>query len=473
MLSRTICKTFQLITCKRLYVSQYVGKGTPCLGIRRETINAWERRAPLAPQHVKRLTKKGVKVLIQPSNRRVFPIQEYASAGATVQEDLSEAQLIISVKQVPIEQLIADKTYAFFSHTIKAQPDNMEMLDTILHRRIRLIDYEKIVDAQGRRLVMFGRWAGYAGFIDILHGLGLRLLALGHHTPFLHIGLAHNYRDSHMAINALRDAGYEIALNNMPRSLGPLVFVFTGTGNVSQGAQQLFEHLPHEYVDVSTLPMVSQKGRGPFDPNEFKEHPERFLSRFATEPQLSVRDDLSDWSERDDLSDWSVIINGVYWDADAARLITIPDAKHLLTPKARSPEVPGCPTLPHRLIALCDISADPGGSIEFMRECTTIDKPFTIYDADFHQCSDREHDLCISLLPYALHPLVAKLCIKSHVNMTTSSYIAPELQSLDQQAKEANVTVMNEAGLDPGIDHMLAMQCFDQISDHGGKVGDQ
>ncbi|VDM39180.1 unnamed protein product [Toxocara canis] len=634
MLSRTICKTFQLITCKRLYVSQYVGKGTPCLGIRRETINAWERRAPLAPQHVKRLTKKGVKVLIQPSNRRVFPIQEYASAGATVQEDLSEAQLIISVKQVPIEQLIADKTYAFFSHTIKAQPDNMEMLDTILHRRIRLIDYEKIVDAQGRRLVMFGRWAGYAGFIDILHGLGLRLLALGHHTPFLHIGLAHNYRDSHMAINALRDAGYEIALNNMPRSLGPLVFVFTGTGNVSQGAQQLFEHLPHEYVDVSTLPMVSQKGQlnkvygcvvgrhdhlvhkngGPFDPNEFKEHPERFLSRFATE--------IAPYA--------SVIINGVYWDADAARLITIPDAKHLLTPKARSPEVPGCPTLPHRLIALCDISADPGGSIEFMRECTTIDKPFTIYDADFHQCSDsfaapsgclvcsidnmpaqmpyeateafgnllypyiidmlncstdqpfdhlhcsedikraiitnagsltpryeyitelrlksfsahkcrvmgdskkhvlllgagmvsdpvahyystkkdvtltvatestgdgqrlatfgenivstvidisresaqleqliREHDLCISLLPYALHPLVAKLCIKSHVNMTTSSYIAPELQSLDQQAKEANVTVMNEAGLDPGIDHMLAMQCFDQISDHGGKV---
>lgn len=64
-----------------------------------------------------------------------------------------------------------------------------------------------------------------------------------------------------MAINALRDAGYEIALNNMPRSLGPLVFVFTGTGNVSQGAQELFEHLPHEYVDVATLPKVVKKGR--------------------------------------------------------------------------------------------------------------------------------------------------------------------------------------------------------------------
>lgn len=113
----------------------------------------------------------------------------------------------------------------------------------------------------GKRLVMFGKWAGYAGFIDILHGLGLRLLALGHHTPFLHIALAHNYSDSHMAINAVRDCGYEIALNRMPRSIGPLVFIFTGSGNVSQGAQNLFKHLPHEFIDVSTLPQVASKGR--------------------------------------------------------------------------------------------------------------------------------------------------------------------------------------------------------------------
>lgn len=124
-----------------------------------------------------------------------------------------------------------------------------------------MIDYEKIVAEDGKRLVMFGKWAGYAGFINILHGLGLRLLALGHHTPFLHIALAHNYSDSHMAINALRDCGYEIALNRLPRSLGPLVFVFTGSGNVSQGAQELFEHLPHEFVDATTLPKVAMKGR--------------------------------------------------------------------------------------------------------------------------------------------------------------------------------------------------------------------
>lgn len=71
----------------------------------------------------------------------------------------------------------------------------MDMLDTILHRKIRLVDFEKMTDHEGKRLVYFGKWAGHTGFIDILHGLGLRLLALGHHTPFIHIALAHNYSD--------------------------------------------------------------------------------------------------------------------------------------------------------------------------------------------------------------------------------------------------------------------------------------
>ncbi|MFH4980033.1 hypothetical protein AB6A40_006742 [Gnathostoma spinigerum] len=195
-----------------------------------------------------------------------------------------------------------------------------------------------------------------------------------------------------MAINAIRDAGYEIALSNMPRSLGPLIFVFTGTGNVSQGAQELFAHLPHEFVDVAALPKVAQKGLinkvygcvvgrhdhlftkdgKPFDEESFLKYPETYISKFATE--------IAPYA--------SVIINGIYWGIKTPRLITIPDAKYLLTPKSSKYDAPGCPTLPHRLIAICDISADPGGSIEFMNECTTIDKPFTIYDADMHRYSD-------------------------------------------------------------------------------------
>lgn len=84
-----------------------------------------------------------------------------------------------------MEQLIPQKTYCMFSHTIKAQETNMPLLDAILEKHIRLIDYEKIVDDAGQRQIAFGKYAGVAGMVNILHGLGLRLLALGHHTPFM------------------------------------------------------------------------------------------------------------------------------------------------------------------------------------------------------------------------------------------------------------------------------------------------
>lgn len=88
--------------------------------------------------HVRELVKRGIKVLVQPSNRRAYPIQSYVQAGAEIKEDISDAPVIIGVKQVPVDSLLPNKTYAFFSHTIKAQDDNMPLLDAILDRNIRL-----------------------------------------------------------------------------------------------------------------------------------------------------------------------------------------------------------------------------------------------------------------------------------------------------------------------------------------------
>jgi alpha-aminoadipic semialdehyde synthase len=115
-------------------------------------------------------------------------------------------------------------------------------------------------DDHGQRVVAFGMYAGVAGMTNILHGLGLRLLALGHHTPFMHIGPAHNYRNSGMARQAVRDAGYEMAIGMMPKSIGPMTFVFTGSGNVSQGAQEVFQELPFENVPPEMLHKVAEHG---------------------------------------------------------------------------------------------------------------------------------------------------------------------------------------------------------------------
>lgn len=602
------------------------------MAIRREDINVWERRAPLAPRHVKEITAAGHKVLVQPSNRRAIHEKYYERAGAVVQEDISEASLIIGVKRPPEEKVYPNKTYAFFSHTIKAQEANMGLLDDILKKKVRLIDYEKMVDANGFRIVAFGQWAGVAGMINILHGLGLRFLALGHHTPFMHIGMAHNYRNVSQAVQAVRDCGYEISLGLMPKSIGPLTFVFTGTGNVSKGAQEIINELPCEFVEPHELKEVSmtgdltkvyatvlsrhhhlaRKSDGVYDPMEYENHPELYTShfRFNVAPYATC------------------LINGIYWDPHTPRLLRRLDAQRLMQPTKPSPHATeGSPGLPHRLLAICDISADTGGSIEFMTECTTIDKPFCMYDADQHidhdsvegngilMCSidnlpaqlpieateyfgDRlfpyiwemlpsdasrpldeedfspqvkdavitsngnlapkfeyiekmrerreseqilqkggmkrvlllgsgyvsgpvieyltrntgtqvtvasvllsqaeelaskypntipvmldvtsqeghleslikDHDLVISMLPYEYHPQVAKQCIKRKVNLVTASYLSPAMKELQQSAEEAGITIVNEMGLDPGIDHMLAMECIDQAKADGDTV---
>ncbi|XP_060161358.1 alpha-aminoadipic semialdehyde synthase, mitochondrial isoform X2 [Globicephala melas] len=541
------------------------------MALRREDVNAWERRAPLAPRHIKGITNLGYKVLIQPSNRRAIHDKEYVKAGGILQEDISEACLILGVKRPPEEKLMPKKTYAFFSHTIKAQEANMGLLDEILKQEIRLIDYEKMVDHRGIRVVAFGQWAGVAGMINILHGMGLRLLALGHHTPFMHIGMAHNYRNSSQAVQAVRDTGYEISLGLMPKSIGPLTFVFTGTGNVSKGAQEIFNELPCEYVEPHELKEVSQNGDlrkvygtvlsrhhhlvrktdGIYDPVEYDKYPERYISRFNT--------DIAPYT--------TCLINGIYWEQNTPRLLTRQDAQSLLAPgKSSVAGVEGCPALPHKLVAICDISADTGGSIEFMTECTTIEHPFCMYDADQHIIHDRYYqtrhsllrvrifllwcemervqslsastkkkvlvlgsgyvsepvleylsrddnieitvgsdmenqieqlgkkyninpvslyvgkqevklnslvatqDLVISLLPYVLHPLVAKACIASKVNMITASYITPVLKELEKSVEDAGITVIGELGLDPGLDHMLAMETIDKAKEVGATI---
>ncbi|XP_023275718.1 alpha-aminoadipic semialdehyde synthase, mitochondrial [Seriola lalandi dorsalis] len=602
------------------------------MAIRREDINPWERRAPLAPRHVKELTNAGVKVLVQPSNRRAIHEKYYMKAGAVIQEDISEASLIIGVKRLPEEKVIPRKTYAFFSHTIKAQEANMGLLEDLLKKEVRLIDYEKMVDANGYRIVAFGQWAGVAGMINILHGLGLRFLALGHHTPFMHIGMAHNYRNVSQAIQAVRDCGYEISMGLMPKSIGPVTFCFTGTGNVSKGAQDIINELPVEYVEPHELKEVSETGDmtkvyatvlsrhhhlmrksdGIYDPMEYEIHPELYTSHFRTSVAPYT----------------TCLINGIYWDPHTPRLLRRMDAQRLMRPpKTLSVAIGGSPQLPHKLLAICDISADTGGSIEFMNECTTIDKPFCMYDADQHidhdivegigilMCSidnlpaqlpieateyfgDRlfpyiwemlpsdatrpleeedfspqvrdavitsngvltpkfeyieklrerrekaeimkksgmkrvlllgsgyvsgpvveyltrdertqvtvasvllrqaeelaakypntipvtldassqeghldslikDHDLVISMLPYSFHPLIAKHCIKRKVNMVTASYLSPAMKELQSSAEEAGITIVNEMGLDPGIDHMLAMECIDQAKADGCTV---
>lgn len=349
------------------------------VGLRREDKNRWERRVPLSPAHCATLVQDGYRVVVQPSALRVFTDDEYSAVGCEIDEDLSAAGTIMAVKEVPKELLLPDRSYVYFSHTIKGQTDNMPMLDDILAKRIRLFDFERIVDDAGDRLVKFGEFAGIAGMIDWLHFLGNRLLALGMSTPFLHVGVSYMY-------DSVADAKADIATvgammqsrGGLPAEICPLTFVFTGKGATSKGAFSILEVLPHKVVTVEELKklsevkeptnemrrtvyaclvnssdtMVPKEAGKTYSRQHFRTHPDQYRSVFADEI----------------LPHASVLVNCVYWHPGFPRLVSNDEWGRLVDAGN------------HRLLGICDVSCDVGGSIEFMKKCTTIDQPTFVYN---------------------------------------------------------------------------------------------
>jgi hypothetical protein len=345
------------------------------VGIRREDKSRWERRAPLTPDQVSILRRsEALDVLVQPSTTRIHTDLEYARAGARIDEDLSACNVIFGIKEIPPEALQARQTYVFFSHTIKGQLYNMPMLRRLMELGCQLIDYERIVDENGRRLVFFGRHAGLAGMIDTLWALGQRLSWEGIANPFEHIRQASAYHDLDHAKAAVRKAGEVIASDGLPASLEPLVIGIAGYGNVSRGAQEILDLLPHEEVAPSRLPDLFESLRSAdhriykvvfreedmveplmaceqFDLPHYYDHPDDFRSRFESFiPYLTV------------------LVNAIYWDARYPRLLTCKSVKQLY---ARQQP---------RLRVIGDISCDIEGAIECTLKCTTQDEPLYVYN---------------------------------------------------------------------------------------------
>lgn len=152
----------------------------------------------------------------------------------------------------------------FFSHTIKGQPENMSLLQSLLSSNIRLFDYECIKRPDGKRLVAFGKFAGIAGMINTFIGVGQQLLQSGYSTPFLNSPSSYMYRDLVAAKFGISSMGRDIANGGLPSSLEPLVFAFTGKGNVAEGAREIFELLPHKWVRREELDEL-KKSKGPHE----------------------------------------------------------------------------------------------------------------------------------------------------------------------------------------------------------------
>ncbi len=339
--------------------------------IRAEDKNIWEKRTPLIPADLADIIQNtGVEAYVERSDRRVFGEADYRAAGATTCASMAPGGVILGIKEIPAEKILPNKVYLFFSHTIKGQPGQMPLLKKIMASGSTLIDYEKIADDRGRRLVYFGRFAGDAGALDILALAGEYWRHHGIETPFRDCRRAHQYGSVEAARKHLRRIGRQIAENGLPAAVTPLVIGILGYGNVSSGAQQIFECLPLERVRPDALAsidrdphkiylcvfkeehLVAHCDGEPFDLQEYYRHPERYRSRFARYlPYLTI------------------VVNAVYWESRYPRFITWDNLAELFEGTNRP-----------RLCAIADISCDIGGAVECTVRATDSGMPAYLCD---------------------------------------------------------------------------------------------
>ena len=349
---------------------------TTTIAIRREDKNIWEKRVALTPKAIKELGSEKIRFVVQPSDIRTYKDSDYEAAGALIKEDVSDADLLIGVKEMPMSIFKPGGAYMFFSHTIKAQEHNMDMLKKLVDLKASLIDFECITDENNKRLVFFGRYAGIAGMIDSFFTLGQRLLAEGYQTVFSRVKMSYQYPDLATAKAALKEIADEFAENGAGDFDHPMIFGFAGYGNVSEGAQEIFDIFPYHEISPAELLEIDKsklaknemikvvfreedtvepknQDASSFEKQDYFDNPHLYRSKFYQYlPHLTC------------------LINCIFWAKDSPKLLTLEECDKLF----RSDN--------NRLKVIGDITCDLHGSIECTTLATEPEDPSYVYDID-------------------------------------------------------------------------------------------
>jgi saccharopine dehydrogenase (NAD+, L-lysine-forming) len=317
------------------------------IGIIREGKVPPDKRSPFTPLQTEEIQQrfKNVKVFVQGSTVRCFREEEYKNVDIEVKDDVSECDILMGIKEVPIPELIPDKTYLFFSHTIKKQPYNKKLLQAIIQKKIRLIDYEALKDPQGNRLVAFGRYAGIVGAYNALWTYGKRYGSF-------------SLRRAHECFD-VNDLKLELRKVKLP----PLKIILTGAGRVGKGSMETLDSAGIRkvnsvdfinrkfdepvYVQLSSFDYHKRKGGGHFNREEFHRHPELYESNFVNYANVG-----------------DILLAGAYWNPKAPVLFTRADMS----------------SSDFKIKIIADITCDINGSIPCTKKASTIIDP--VYDYD-------------------------------------------------------------------------------------------
>ncbi len=317
------------------------------IGVLREEKNPPDMRVPLTPLICSELVKQypGLEIYVQPSPIRCYQDEEYTSFGVPLKDDISDCDVLMGVKEVPIEKLIPGKKYFFFSHVIKKQPHNRTLMQALIRNKVEMIDYETLTDKNHNRIIGFGRYAGVVGAYNGILGYGLKY-------DLFRLKPAHKCRDRAEMEEELK----RVKLPNIKIAL-------TGGGRVANGAIETLSALRIRkvtadeflmtsfrepvYCQLNPRDYVERPGDHNFDLNDFFQHPEHFVSTFAP------------FTKETDL-----YISAHYWDPRSPKMFTTRDIKEK----------------DFHISVIADITCDLDGSVPTTIRSTTITAPFYGYN---------------------------------------------------------------------------------------------
>lgn len=317
------------------------------IGLIKERKTPPDRRVVFSPQKAKEVQMQFEDLLfvVEPSDIRIFSDETYKKQGLSLESDLSSCDVLLGVKEVPIDALIPNKSYFFFSHTIKKQPYNRDLLKAILDKKIELYDHEVITALSGNRLIGFGRYAGLVGAYNGFRALGLR-------DQLFDLPKVESLAD----LDALKQELNKIKVPTIKICL-------SGLGKVAKGAKEILDHLNIKHVGVeeylkSTFDEPVYTVIDVLDYNKRKDGEAGKISEFFLDPTPYE----SNFMRFAKVTDF--FIAGHFYGDNAPYLFTKEDAKQ--------------PDFKINLIA--DISCDIDGPVASTIRSSTIADPFYGYD---------------------------------------------------------------------------------------------
>jgi alanine dehydrogenase len=334
-------------------------------GILKERKNPPDRRVVFSPDALAKLKQlyPNVSVKVESADIRIFSDLQYKSLGIEVTTDISDCDVLFGVKEVPISDLIPNKSYFFFSHTIKKQPYNRKLLQAVLEKNIDLYDHETIVDAHNRRLIGFGRYAGIVGTYNAIRAFGIKF-------------------ELFKLPKAETLSGKDALITHLKRLvLPPLKFVVTGTGKVGNGAKEILDAMKIKevsvenyltknytqavYTQIDALEYNKRKDGKVLDFNDFHDNPQEYVSDFERFTKVS-----------------DIYITGHFYANGAPEILT----REMLNAN-------DC-----KIKVIADISCDIMGPIACTQRASTIAEPFYGYLPNENKEVDLFHPAAIVVM---------------------------------------------------------------------------